>query len=70
MHNHHKQSILNDAWAASAQIFTAPKASLSQWSVSEELIEEMGNILMDEGNDVDLQLKMELERAGPAVGMK
>ena len=59
---------MNDAWANSAQIFTAPGISLSQWSVSEELVKEMAMILMDEGNEVDLQMKISLERAGPAVG--
>ena len=42
--------------------------SLSQWSVSNELVKEMAMILVDEGNEVDLQLKVNLERAGPAVG--
>ena len=62
-----KQSVLNDAWATSAQVISFPPLEMTQWDLSsparDTLIEELKRC-----EDVVVQMSVEFVRALPKVG--
>ena len=62
-----KQSVLNDAWATSAQVISFPPLEMTQWDISsparDTLIEELKRC-----EDVMVQMSVEFVRALPKVG--
>lgn len=62
-----KQSVLNDAWATSAQVISFPPLEMTKWDLSsparDTLIEELKGC-----EDVVVQMSVEFVRALPKVG--
>lgn len=62
-----KQSVLNDAWATSAQVISFPPLEMTQWDMSSPARYMILNEL-DRCEDIVVQMSVEFVRALPKVG--